>query len=166
MPIIINKLGAHKNTDAVEHVICYMCTSPFATHCNGRGVFTYAPEAVITGFEMTKKMYYKDDGKQVTHIIIESQKEGLGVGGLIYVAEAALDYFFGNGFQCFYVIHNGSHDNARNCHIHLAVNTINYMDGKRLTEAYSVTSSFRNAMEKVFGNYRWFSVNDSSSTWE
>lgn len=166
MPVIINKLGAHKNEDAVNHVVGYMLYSKFAIYYNGRGVFMDSPDSVIESFEFTKKMFYKEERKQVAHLIIGSQKEGLGVDGRIYVAEAALDYFYQNGVQCFYVIHNGSHDNEQNCHIHLAVNTINYKDGKRLTEADSVTSEFRIAMEQAFENYKWHSVNDYSEYWE
>lgn len=166
MPIIINKLGAHKNTDAVENVIHYMCSSPFAMDCNGRGVLTYSPEAVMNGFAFTKQMYDKADRKQVAHLIIESQKEGFCIEEIRDVAEAAVNYFYSNGFQCFYVIHYGSYDNFDNMHVHLAVNTINYRDGKRLTETYSVTSNFRIAMETIFQDYSWHSVNDSSSNWE
>lgn len=166
MPVIVNKLNAHRNENAVGNLVNYMLRSPFANGSAGRGVCTDSADAVINSFSFTKQMYYKDDRKQVAHLIIESQTEGLVLTDMKEIADGAADYFYHNGFQCFYVIHNGSHDNKRNCHIHLAVNTINFFDGRRLYETYSVTSDFRNAMMQMFPGCKWFSVNDSSTSWE
>ena len=50
-------------------------------------------------------MYDKTDGKQVNHFIIGTEDEGISVAQLYYIAEVAADYFFSQGYQCFYVIH-------------------------------------------------------------
>lgn len=166
MPVIINKLGAYQNEDAVVRLSYYMTQSPYYRYCNGRGVIGCFPEDVIRSFQFVKGMYGKEDGRQAAHFIIGAKgKEMLIFTELIEIGEATVDYFYRKGFQSFYVIHSGSDDDKNYQHIHLEVNTISYLDGNRLYESFDITSDFRKTMERVFPQMRWYSVNDKVDYW-
>ena len=70
MPIIVNKVGAHRNEDALSRVVYYMMTSNYFKTGNCRGVWEYSPLGIVNGFEFVKEMYGKSDGKQVSHLVI------------------------------------------------------------------------------------------------
>lgn len=105
MPVILNKVGEHRNQDAIELLVRYMLGSKFYWRYGSRGLIADSQENIIQGFSYTKQMYDKTDGKQVNHFIIGTEDEGISVAQLYYIAEVAADYFFSQGYQCFYVIH-------------------------------------------------------------
>lgn len=166
MPIVINKLGEHKNEDAVQRLLNYMIGSPFYLAANCRGCIGGSVQDVMVSFTFVKQMYDKADRKRVSHIIIGTKKEEVTAEGLLAVAEAALNYFYCQGFQGFYAVHSGSDADLGYWHIHLAINTINFRDGKRLYETYSVTSDLKNYLALQFSELQWFSINDNSTSWE
>lgn len=162
MPVIVNELGAYQNEDAVARLSGYMTQSPYYSTCNGRGVSGCFPKDVIRSFQFVKGMYGKEDGRQTAHFIIGvKEKEMLIFTELVEIGEAAVDYFYHKGFQSIYALHSGSGKDKNYQHIHLAVNTISYLDGNRLYESFDITSDFRKTMERVFPQIRWYSVNDN-----
>jgi len=166
MPVVINKVGAHKNEDALENVVYYMINSQFFKVGNCRGVLEYSAPGIVDGFRFTKEMFDKTDGKQVAHIVIGTKNEGLIEEDLIDIAEAAQSYFYDNGYQSCYALHRGSCEDPDYLHIHMAVNTVNFQDGKRLYESYSVTNGPKKFLQEQFNAYEWSSINDNSSCWE
>lgn len=166
MPVIINKLGEHRNEDALWRLLEYMVTSPFYSASNCRGCIGSSVQNVIASFTFTKQMYDKTDRKQVSHMIIGSKNEEVTVEGLFAIAEAALNYFYCQGFQSFYVIHSGSNEDSAYWHIHLAINTISFRNGKRLYETYSVASDLKKYLTVQFDELCWCSINDNSTSWE
>lgn len=167
MPVIINKIGNHRNEEALPYLIHYMSTSCYAKYCGGRGIVIGDYEAAILGFRMVKNFFDKDDRKQVAHIIIgTNEKDGLIIDNIIEIAEYTSKYFYQKGFQSYYVIHCGSDENPNYTHIHFAVNTINFNNGIRFYETYGNTYKLQKALEAEFQNSKWFSVNDSSQIWE
>jgi hypothetical protein len=166
VPVIVNKIGTHRNEDAVQRLAYYMSGSQFGITCGGCGILMDSADDVIKSFEFTKQMYEKDDRKRVSHIIIGTKHEGIIIEELTEIAQAAANYFYQKGFQSFYVIHRGSMEDADYLHIHLAVNTVSFLDGKRLYESYGITSDLRKSLSMTFEKYTWSSVNDSSTSWE
>lgn len=166
MPVIINKVGEHRNQDAIELLVRYMLGSKFYWRYGSRGLIADSQENIIQGFSYTKQMYDKTDGKQVNHFILGTEDEGISVAQLYYIAEVAADYFFSQGYQCFYVIHSGSEDSPNYHHIHFAVNTINYMTGLRLYETYMVVTEIKNYMKAEYPEYSWHAINDDSLSWD
>ena len=167
MPIIVNKIGEHRNMDAVKNLIVYMIGSSHACHMGGRGICSLDPETVIENFAFTKIMYEKDDRKQIGHIIIGAkQKECLSMADLMMIGEITAEYYYQRGFQSCYVIHRGSDENQEYFHLHIAVNTINFRDGMRYYESYGNSSELRNILAAQFNQYRWILINDNSQSWE
>ncbi len=166
MPIITNKVGGHKNEAALRNVVRYITGSRFYKTGNTRGILGNSAQDIIKGFDFTKQMYDKEDGKQVSHIIIGTHHEGIIEDELTEIAETALDYFYEKGFQCCYALHGGSYESPGYTHVHMAVNTVNFKDGKRLYETYGVTSALKNHLAERFDSYDWSSVNDKSPDWK
>lgn len=166
MPIIVNKVGAHRNEDALSRVVYYIMTSDYFEIGNCRGVWEYSPLGIISGFDFVKGMYDKTDGKQVAHLIIGTKHEGMIGDELIEAGEAALDYLYGSGFQCCYGFHRGSAEDPGYLHLHMAVNTVNFRDGKRFYESYNAVSGLKNYLATLYNSYQWSSKYDNSRFWE
>lgn len=167
MPVIINKLGEHRNEDAVTFLINYMASSPYARSAGGRGITSVNPKQVIEDFLFVKNAYDKNGRKRITHIIIGTyERERMIEPELYGIAVFASEYLFLRGFQSFYVIHNGSYEKPGYLHLHLAVNTINYIDGTRYYETYGNASDLKNVLIKTFNQYSWDLINDNSQNWE
>lgn len=167
MPVIVNKVGGHRNEDALGRVIYYMMSSAFFRLGDCRGVWTYSAPDIIGGFNFIKEIFNKTDGKIVDHVVIGiEQHEGIVEGDLIEIAEAALDYFYSGGYQCCFAIHKGSRETPNYLHAHIAVNTVNFMTGCRLYETFAATSELKHYLMGRFDSYKWFSVNDNSPYWE
>lgn len=167
MPVIVNKIGEHKNADAVTFLINYMSSSPYAGYAGGRGVVSLWPNQVIHDFNFVKALYEKEDHKLISHIIIGTdKKEQILETELSEMAETITDYFFERGFQSFYVTHRGSGENAGYLHLHLAINTINFLNGNRYYETYGNASDIKNILSMKYNEYQWFLINDNSQSWE
>ena len=167
MPVIVNKLGEHRNEDAVQFLIHYMALSGYAQYSGGRGIISVGPTQVVQDFAFVKGMYGKGDRKQVSHIIIGTGEQEMITGAdLMGFGEYIAEYLYQKGFQSFYVVHSGSAENPTYHHLHLAVNTINYLNGTRYYETYGNASDIKNAMQKQFQQYGWFLINDNSLSWE
>lgn len=167
MPIIVNKIGEYRNQGAVENLIEYMSGSPFARSLGGRGITSSVPRQAAEDFAFVKNMYDKNNRKQISHIIIGTQeKENIIELELFGIALSAAEYLYQKGFQSYFVIHCGSYENPDYLHLHLAVNTINYINGTRYYETFSNSSELKNALEGIYKQYRWFLINDTSLSWE
>lgn len=167
MPVIVNKLGEHRNEEAVDNLINYMSMSPYAMCSGGRGIASSSPAQVLADFMFVKDMYNKNDRKRISHIIIGTQeKEYMIEPELFRIAEYISEYLYENGYQSYFVIHRGSYEKPCYLHIHLAINTINYKDGTRYYETYGNASALKNALQSVFNQYEWFLINDTSLSWE
>lgn len=168
MPVLIAKLGGHRNSDAIERLTHYMSPLSDIAYAGGRGVIAQNPYSLIESFEFTKKMYEKNEEgrKHISHFVIGTKNEGLITEELLEIANVASEYFYNRGFQNYFVIHRGSGNDPKYLHIHLAVNTVNFRDGKRLYETYSNTSEFCHVLESHFPNLFWTSINDNSSSWD
>jgi len=144
-----------------------MDSSCHAVYHGGRGVILENTETVIMGFQTIKALYDKDDRKQVAHIIIgAAEKENMTVEEMLKIAECASEYFYKKGFQNYYVLHFGSDFNPGYLHIHMAVNTVNGYNGKRLYENYSSSYDLKGSLALQFNEYPWSVIRDNGRVWE
>lgn len=167
MPLIVMKTGEHKNADAIDKVIQYIFSSPYYAYGGKNRVFGCNVKAIIDSFKLVQAHYDKTDGKQIQHMIIGFNKhEGIGTGMAYNIALAAAQYI-GNRFQCCYVVHKGSGDNPNYVHIHLAINTVSWIDGKRYYEnnqnLYDLAACLNSSTNEM---YYWSVRTDSSCSWE
>ena len=56
MPVILNKVGEHRNQDAIELLVRYMLGSKFYWRYGSRGLIADSQENIIQGFSYTKQI--------------------------------------------------------------------------------------------------------------
>lgn len=167
MPFIVMKTGEHRNTDAIDKVIHYIFSSSFYAYGGVNRVFGINEQAIVDSFKVIQEHFDKTDGKHIQHIIIGfDKKEGIGIGMAYNIAIAAAQYI-GNRFQCCYAVHKGSSDNPNYVHIHLAINTVSWLDGNRYYETNQNLYDLAGYLNNSTGDmYYWKVRTDPSCSWE
>lgn len=155
MANIIMITGEHKNPEAVDHLIEYIYDSPYYREGDSYMTFSYNIAAVINSFELVQKHYNATSGRRVQHIIIGFKDGEVTLNGLSFIAQQAA-WFIGQRFQCCYGIHCGSENHSGYDHIHLAVNVISYVDGKKYYEIWDNLWALANYLNQVTkGEFDW-----------
>lgn len=156
MPVIAMKKGEYRNPDAIYNVIHYMFKSPFIVRGGTGMVFANNLESIVDSFNLVQVHYGKSDRKRIHHIVIGfNETEGISDGMAWDIAIAATAYLQ-QRVQCCYAVHHGSVEQPKYIHIHLAVNTISWVDGNGFYDQdqnlYDL-KSFLNSYTQ--GMYQW-----------
>lgn len=118
---------AYDNVDAVENLIFYIAERSEIS--GGWGISMESPESIVAEFKAVKRFWNKSGGRQVKHFIFSwDGKCWLELSQIQYMA-ASLTLFFQPRFQVFW----GVHLDTDNPHIHFAVNTVSFADGKMMS---------------------------------
>lgn len=162
MPNITLKTGQHLNEDAIGRLLNYMVSSPYIISSGSRRVLSYNLQTVIDSFKVVQDKFDKTDGKRIHHIIIGFHEKDLVANGIAtQIAEDVVSYLE-KRFQCCYVVHHGSSDNPNYIHIHLAVNTISWLDGRRMSEELETLYNLAAYLRQSTGEY--YTVQTQAST--
>lgn len=147
--------GDYSNEDAVEREINYIYNPSHATsgYYGGVAVSYLNPEITIEQFKAVKRIYHKEDGRQIKHLVVSfaknehvSAKKALEIGYII--AE-----YFNNRYQIYF----GVHENEEHIHIHFGINTVSYIDGKKYSAGPYEQDEIRKYIEAVTGfRCRWY----------
>lgn len=105
-----------------------------ADFCCGYGISMKNATSVIDEFERIKEAWFKsEDGRrQVRHLIVSFADGEVDLDEAVKIAWDIAEYY-GQRYQVFYGIHN----DTDNIHIHFAINTVSFIDGKMLSEGYT-----------------------------
>lgn len=97
---------------------------------SGLGISTDCIESVFCEFEYVKRYWNKaEEGRrQAVHMIVSFENTKLSLDSICEIAWKIAS-IFGNNFQVLY----GIHMDTFHPHIHFAINTIGYMDGRMFT---------------------------------
>ena len=118
--------GDYKNKDAVSRVIDYICRLDKPEQVGGMGVFPLYVEDMVNQFLAVKRIYHKEEGKQVFHIFISFEKSlGFTVDEVMEMGYEIAAYW-GYDRQVMFAVH----DDMQNIHIHMAINTVAYTNGE------------------------------------
>lgn len=118
--------GDYKNKDAVSRVIDYICRLDKPEQVGGMGVFPLYVEDMVNQFLAVKRIYHKEEGKQVFHIFISFEKSlGFTVDEVMEMGYEIAAYW-GYDRQVMFAVH----DDTQNIHIHMAINTVAYTNGE------------------------------------
>jgi hypothetical protein len=140
--------GKYENTDATENVLHYISDHPIKNGCNGIGCSSNENTA-IKDFHATQKLYHKSDGKQLRHIVVAfTESMVINAINIQYIAYAIAHYFFNQGFQVYYGIHN-SNFSDKAFHIHLAVNHVSFLNGTRINSDIKSKYDFINYIKQL-----------------
>ena len=119
--------GSYSNIDAVDNLIFYIAARSEIS--GGWGISMESPESVVSEFRAVKRFWNKNGGRQVKHFIFSwDGRSGLDMNQMRYLA-AKLTLFFQPRYQVFW----GIHLDTDNPHIHIAVNTVSFTDGRMMT---------------------------------
>lgn len=137
------KYGKYENTDAVENVLRYiMRVREHEYKANellaygGVGVPLYAtPELMIQEFLYVQRLFHINsrNGRRMYHEVLnlmDKEYEGLGssIQNLYRYALNCCMVYYEQGHQVVFAIH---WERSKRLHIHFAVNTINFITGKK-----------------------------------
>lgn len=160
MPNLVFLLGNYQNADVVEKVVNYIIKSPYYEQGGYAGCFIDSTksisEEISNSFNACKNVHFKNDGKQLQHIVIGfGDLDGISETDACTVANAAAMHFFQNGHQVFWGMHFSSDSQYRYRHIHMVVNTINMATGLRYSESHDNMLEMKNYMKRIFPSLEW-----------
>lgn len=144
------------NPGAIDYLIHYIYDSQYDIGWNAYMVMSVRPESIINSFKLVQNFYNKTDKKRVQHIIIGfHDRDGETANGLFFIAEEAAR-FISRRFQCCYGIHHSSDHHSGYRHIHLAINPVSWVDGKRFYETYQNLYELQEHLDTVTdGKFCW-----------
>ena len=127
MPYIKLVNETYSNSDAIKNVYNYMTN---AVKTNGlTGGYNVVPAYSVQMMRTVKKLYGKDDGKQLLHIIISlSEKENISEEAMYRISLHIASFF--RDYQVVFSVHS----NTGHIHTHFMVNTVSFRDGSRINE--------------------------------
>lgn len=159
--------NSYSNDDVLENLVSYaleinkdkLNVSKQEVMWCGFGVNTYTPQYAINSMNTIKRLYNNEAGRQAEHFIISIyQHRNYGVSHRINIAQNLM-YEAGNflvnmGYQSICGIHN----NEGNVHIHFIVNSVNYMDGKKIHNTKVIYNALHAHLKNQNVNLNWEGV--------
>lgn len=108
----------------------------------------------------TKKEFGKETGRQYQHYVLSfSDEEKLKPKEAIAYAEKHAKECFGDRFQVFLAVHQNG--NGGKLHVHYVVNSVSYIDGKKIQTSKDDYDYFKNINDEIAKEYG-FKVIDRS----
>lgn len=165
-----NKIKYNTEED-VENIICYVynvCKTTYDDIRQGHGLGDFVgcscffgtseqallAEHIISQMLINNRMYGKIEGDLIKHRIISFSRFDC-----VTPYEAfGLAKYIANAYGEQYITAYGIHLDTNNIHIHLAIDTISWVDGKRFSISYekkwinSMIWGWEKAREKIFEN--------------
>lgn len=122
--IIIPK-GAYENYDAVDKVISYIMRLNDIRLVGGYGIIPTSAKDISEQFHKVKYYYGKTGEKQIRHYVFSVEKTLHFSAWEIKELGYLLGLYFGNEHQVVFAVH----DDSKNLHIHMGINTVAYTNG-------------------------------------
>jgi hypothetical protein len=121
MPVLIMMNKRYNDDEALETVVRYVLRTGCG-YCGGYGVDMNYP---VQQMQQVKVLWGKDHGRRVRHFILSFKKlETIGYEQLMRLGFEICKYY--SDYQSVY----GLHTDTDHLHLHFAVNTVSYKDGK------------------------------------
>ncbi len=139
---------SYKTKEAFYNLLTYIARK--SVYCNGYGTSLASVDAVYCEFDKVKAWWGKQEEgrRQVRHFIVSFRPEEFLVEEILPIAWQIAGYY-GARYQVFY----GLHIDTDYPHVHFAVNTVSYVDGKMLSEGgkefYELKAIVENITEKA-----------------
>lgn len=115
----------------------------------GLGVNPYHSEMMIQQMLAVKKIFHKEEGRQLRHIIVSFEKEwNVDPQTALYIAYGIAQYYSNRYQICF-----GVHQSTDNLHIHFVMNTVSFIDGRMYSGAFRELEQFKTHVSEVINRY-------------
>lgn len=139
MPILKIKNKPYRDDKALATVVNYVLN----TSCVG-GLFV-DPNHAVEQMRLVKQLWYKTEGRQVRHFYVSfSDSEGVSI-------DEAFEYgykiarYYADRFQIVF----GVHHDTLHIHIHFAVNTVSYIDGRMYSGSWGNYAELRDFIQDL-----------------
>ena len=143
----IGEDGKYTDNNARSSVINYCLHDSKAIHYIGSRAVNIAHAA--EEMEVVAKVYHNNDRVRIRHSIISfDDNDNITPEQAAAIAEAAIS-FYGNQYQIVY----GVHEDADHLHIHMAMNQVSYMDGRKFRGTKADHYAFIHYMQQVVRPY-------------
>ena len=112
----------------IKRLICYIWRMEDGAPWSGQSVYPLTVEGVYNAFLSVQNWFRKLDGRRVMHVIISFPAKG----DINMVQEKAesIARSIGTAYQCIW----GIHTDTNNLHIHLGINAVSYLEGRKITK--------------------------------
>lgn len=142
------KTDKYKDFDTYADIIAYCCNPQKACavgFANVSSVQNAAAEMDLAAMKGRKSV-----GKKICHIVITFSPEDLrccSVNTVDYIAQRCMHYFSAR-YRVLYALHDYPRP-----HIHLVINRVSFVDGKRYLDRYEDRETFWAFLHGVLSNY-------------
>jgi len=146
MPNLINVDSFYGNDTAVEVVIGYVTRSGYVA---GYGITSLAYAA--DQMKMVKRAYGKTDKRLMRHFIISftQQESQMFLPHELLQIGAAIAYPIGLRHQIVFGVHN----DTKCLHLHFGMNTVSYVDGRKISHDHSFLAEVKEYANDVLAIY-------------
>lgn len=128
MPVLIMINKSYNDEEALHNVIGYICRGGYG-YIGGYGV---DPRYAAEQMQLVKQLWGKEQGRQVRHFIVSFDRaEFVSYEKIMQIGFDICRYY--HKYQSVY----GLHGDTDHLHLHFAVNTVSYKDGKMYAEGIS-----------------------------
>ncbi|MCM1427579.1 MAG: relaxase/mobilization nuclease domain-containing protein, partial [Eubacterium sp.] len=119
--------------------------------CSGYGISLSSIETVFNEFEYIKKYWNKaEEGRrQVRHLIVSFEDPYISLDVVGKIAWE-IGGIYGKSYQVFY----GVHTDTTHTHIHYAINTVSFVDGKMFSEGVADYIELNKKINEIEQMYR------------
>ena len=128
MPILIVMNKPYNDDEALRTVVNYVKRVGYGFY----GGYAVNPRYAFEEMQLVKDLWGKDHGRRVRHFILSFSKSEQ----ISYEEAMRLGFFICCYYRNYQSVY-GLHEDARHPHLHFAVNTVAYTDGKMYAEGVS-----------------------------
>ena len=149
------KYNDYRNEDAVKNLINYVYHNAVVQIPKGEriygaiGTIGRSREEVINSFMLVKKIYGKEYGVQVKHIIVSfGEKRDIPYNKMKKFIEKLIRFFSRD-----YMVAYGVHYTPNNYHLHMAINSVSKY-GMKINIKYETLCDFRQYANNLWKKWR------------
>ena len=138
--------------DAVYNVISYIFDVEKTCGCIG-AVSTCVKDCIQEMY-LVKKYFNKLDRQNLIHIVISAGEFDYMEPEQLWKLAFNLTSYFSDRNQAVFAIHFENCGGSGNTHIHIAINTVSFIDGYKISAGYDLKWKYRNYVKDAIREYR------------
>ena len=151
---IVNE--SYKDQSSIRNLIDYVGRDKTYTDSNVHNTYTGGVNIsnlnnVAEEFIIVKNYYGSTDGRQVRHMILSPDPKDLFTAPMLYELALYVCAYYGNRYQVFFSVHT---DKRTHLHVHFVMNTVSFVDGKKLHDTFKEQSEFRKYCEDCYAQIK------------
>lgn len=157
-PTILVLRKPYQNEDALQNVVSYAVESVFADFDEILATENIRIDQechIIEDMLAVQQGVPMENHRRVHHLVLTMPFCNAMQRTLTTGAEYAIEYFQQLGFQAIAVPHYGSKNHYYQFHIHIAVNSISFIDSRRLLDKGETWKGLRDYVQKRMYIFEW-----------